>query len=218
MWEAWSSIESQHFPEPYGLYIPSPLLPLEQFCCELLLLNLHPYGLENINCGTLFAQEAGSETDENSISLIEFLLKRTPLTKQIQLWLYQYIKPSWWCWPWGWQAPDRFHPCYLIPKLPHKLCWEQSVDHSKPWASLENCLAEWAELDEQPLELCDSGDNTGDSSVQQLQTFPAGFFTTTDKKPSASHPRTLLLATAMPLSHKKHKHSHKLAPLRNGKI
>lgn len=27
------------------------------------------------------AQEAGSENDENSISLIEFLLKRTPPTK-----------------------------------------------------------------------------------------------------------------------------------------
>lgn len=71
----WSSTESQRFPEPYGLFIPSPLLPLEQFCCELFFLNLHPYGLENINCGTVFAQEAESKTDENSVSFIEFLLK-----------------------------------------------------------------------------------------------------------------------------------------------
>lgn len=207
--ETLCSTEIQHFPEPHGLYIPSPLLPLEQFCSELLLLNSHPYGLENINCGTLFAQEAESETDENSISLIEFLLDRTPPTKQIQLWLYQYIKHSCWWWPWGWQAQDSFHPSYLVPKLPHKaashkLCWEQRGDHRKPWASLENCLAEWPELGEQPLEPCDSRDNTGDNSVQQLQTFPAGFLTTMDKELSASCARTLLLATAMPLIHTKH--------------
>lgn len=113
---------------------------------------------------------------------------------------------------------DSFPPCYLIPKLPHKPCWEQCVDHRKPWAGLENCLAEWTELDEQLLEPCDSRDNTGDSSVQQLQAFPAGFFTTVDKKPSASCATTLLLATVMPFTHIKHKHSHKLAPLWNGKI
>lgn len=71
----WSSTESQPFPEPYGLFIPSRLLPLEQFCCEHFFLNLHPYGLENINCGTLFAQEAESKTNENSVSFTEFLLK-----------------------------------------------------------------------------------------------------------------------------------------------
>lgn len=74
--EDWSSSESQHFPEPYGLYIPSPLLPLDQFCCELFFLNLHPCGLENINCGTVFAQEAESKTDENTISFAEFLLQQ----------------------------------------------------------------------------------------------------------------------------------------------
>lgn len=82
MSEDWRSTENQHFPEPYGLYIPSPPLPLEQFCCELFLLNLHPSGLENINCGTVFAQEAESKTDENSISFTEFPLKKKKNQKQ----------------------------------------------------------------------------------------------------------------------------------------
>lgn len=89
MSEDWSSTESQCFPEPYGLYMPSPPLPLEQFCCELFFLNLHPYGLKNINCGTVFAQEAESKTDENSISFIEFLLKTNKQTNQPSKKTYQ---------------------------------------------------------------------------------------------------------------------------------
>lgn len=74
--EDWSSSDNQCFPEPDGSYIPPPLLPLEQSCCELLFLNPRPYGLENINCGTAFAQEAESKTDENSNGFIERLLKK----------------------------------------------------------------------------------------------------------------------------------------------